>query len=115
VDQYIEPVAGSTTQYALRSGVDIEYLAQRLPGNLVSEMVDVDADIMAHLEDRERVEKCIYAALSNIVGSSSWVQTVKGVFSAGLINSFWYLLRKMTKYLQSMEGKKAQPVVADNV
>jgi len=115
VQQYIEPVAGSTDPekvYALRNGIDVEYLAQRLPGNLVSEMVEVDADIMAHLDDVERVEKCIYAALSSIVGSSSWVQTVKGVFSAGFVNSFWYLLRKMTKYLQSMESKKA--VVAEH-
>ena len=118
--QYIEPVASDkavdkgvnkgvnadsmTALYALRDNVDIEFLAERLPDNLMHEMVQCDAQIMEHLGDKERVEKCVYGALSSIVGSSSWIQTVKGFFSSGVLNSCWYLMRKLSKYFQSVDG-----------
>jgi len=114
VQQYIQPLGGedgaqNEPLYALRDGVDIELLAQRLPANLVSEMMATDGEIMEHLDDRERVEKCVYSALCNIVGSSSWVQTIKGIFSAGFVNSFWYGIRKLSKYWQSVDRGKALP------
>jgi len=117
VDQYIEPlesdnnatvcfgIDGVRVDYKIKEDINIERLCDDLPGNLVKEMVEFDCEIMDNLGDGERVYKCINHALCVIVSSSSWIQTLKGVLSAGLGNSVWYMLRKMNKYFMSTDVK----------
>eukprot|EP01083_Nonionella_stella_P214493 772849_1 len=106
--RYIECVDGE--YYALKQGVDVEYLCRRLPCNLRNEMVRFDDDIMNHLEDKHRVCECMKHALCAIVKHASRVQTCKGFVSIGLVNSFWYVLRKVNKYLTSVSSG-GEPIV----
>ena len=90
--------------YRVLDGVDVAALCARLPSQLRQEMQRVDAGVMQHLEDAQRVNAVVLRALSNIVSASSWTQTVKGIASTGLVNSVWYALRKLNKYLMSVSN-----------